>query len=195
MLIVTIAASKLAIADEPAEDHEAAAGLRELSKVCERDGTLLWHKSLCGPMVLVNGSTRAAIANHQDPDNSFRKDGEVFVGTFPQQFTPSNTAIQWKEQAWSTVLLPLPLDPFQRLALLVHESFHRIQAGIGLGGSDEPNAHLDTEAGRLSLRLELRALARAMRSEGAATIQSATDAMVFWIYRHRLCPRSEPTDA
>src|SRR5260370_14630620 len=122
MLIVTIAASKLAIADEPAEDHEAAAGLRELSKVCERDGTLLWHKSLCGPMVLVNGSTRAAIANHQDPDNSFRKDGEVFVGTFPQQFTPSNTAIQWKEQSWSTVLLPLPLDPFQRLRSEEHTS-------------------------------------------------------------------------
>jgi len=192
---LTIVAGRLAAAEVSAETRIAAQGLDEFSRVCEHDGILLWHKSLCGLMVLVDSSTRAAIANRPDPDNRFRKSGDIFVGEFPEQFTPSNTAIQWKGQEWATVILPLPVDPFRRLALLAHESFHRIQPGLRLGASDAPNAHLDTEAGRVWLRLELRALTRALRSEGTAGRQGAADAMLFRIYRHRLFPGSEVMEA
>jgi hypothetical protein len=190
-----IASSWLVAAEAPAETLNAARALAEWSRVCEQDGTLLWHKSLCGPMVLVDSSTRAAVANRPDPDNLFRKDGDVFIGEFPKQFTPSNTAIHWNGQEWSTVVLPLPVDPFRRLTLLAHESFHRIQPGLGLGASDAPNAHLDTESGRLWLRVELRALASALRSEGPAARQAAADAMLFRMYRHSLFPGSEAMEA
>ena len=83
-------------------------------------------------MVLVDPSTRVAVANHADPEGKFRKEGDVYTGAFPEQFTPSNTAIQWSGQEWSTVILPLPTDPFLRLSLLAHESFHRIQPALGL---------------------------------------------------------------
>jgi hypothetical protein len=195
LLVNMITAGGLAAAELSAETQFAVQGLGELSRVCEHDGELLWHKSLCGPMVLVDSSTRAAIANRQDPDNNFRKDGDIFVGAFPKQLTPSNTAIQWKGQEWATVILPLPIDPFRRLALLAHESFHRIQPGLRLSASDAPSAHLDTEAGRVWLRQELRALARALRSEGVAGRQAAADAVLFRIYRHRLFPGSEATEA
>lgn len=195
LLITIIAAGGARAAEVPAETQLAIKALGELARVCEADGMLLWRKSLCGPIVLVHPSTRAAMANRPDPDGKFRKDGDVFLGVFPEQFTPSNTSIQWGGQEWATVMLPLPTDPFQRLALLAHESFHRIQGSVGLGASDAPNPHLDTEAGRLWLRLELRALARALRAEGPAGRQSATDAMLFRIYRHRLCPGSEAMEA
>ncbi|SPE32838.1 conserved hypothetical protein [Candidatus Sulfopaludibacter sp. SbA3] len=78
---------------------------------------------------------------------------------------------------------------------MAHESFHRIQPGLGLNASDAPNAHLDSEAGRVWLRLELRALARAMRSEGADGRQSAADAMIFRLCRNRLFPGSEAMEA
>ena len=194
-LIAIAAAGGTAAHGSPFDSRLAAKALGEFARVCEADGTLLWSKSLCGPMVLVDPSTRSAIANRPDPDGKFRKDGDIFVGVFPERFTPSNTAIQWGGQEWATVTLPLPADPFQRLALVAHESFHRIQSGLGLGASDAPSPHLDTEAGRLWLRLELRALARALRTEGPAGRQSAADAMLFRIYRHRLCPGSEAMEA
>src|SRR5207253_6437674 len=40
-----------------------------------------------------------------------------------------------------------------------------------------------------------RALARALRTEGPAGRQSAADAMLFRLYRHRLCPGSEAMEA
>ncbi len=93
------------------------------------------------------------------------------------------------------MMLPLPTDPFQRLTLLAHESFHRIQPSLGLSASDAPDPSLDTEAGRLWLRLELRALARALRSSGAIGRQSAADAMLFRTYRDRLCPGTDAMEA
>lgn len=192
LLVTIIAVGGASAAEIPTERQQLAVkALGELAAVCEADGKLLWHKSLCGPMVLVNAGTRAAIANRQDPDGKFQKDGDVFVGTFPERLTPSNTSIQWGGQDWATVVLPLPVDPFRRICLLTHESFHRIQAGLGLRERDTPDADLDTEAGRLWLRLELRALARALRSEGPAGRQSAADAMLFRMYRYRLLPGSE----
>jgi hypothetical protein len=141
-------------------------------------------------MVLVNPETRQAIANRPDPDGRFQKDGDVYTGVFPSQFTPANTAIDWKGQPWSTVTLPLPADPFLRLKLLAHESFHRIQTAAGLSASDAPDPALETEAGRLWLRLEVRALARALRETGDAGLLSARDAMLFREYRDLLCPGS-----
>jgi len=194
-LIIPLAALHAVAGDAPAQTRVAERALVEFSQVCQEGGTLLWGKTLCGPMILVDRSNRAAVANRPDPGNTFRKDGDAFLGTFPEQFTPSNTAIQWHGQAWSTVVLPLPLDPFWRLTLLAHESFHRVQHDLGLTASDAPNAHLDTEAGRLWLRLELRALARALRSEAAAGRQCARDAMLFRMYRHSLFPGSEAAEA
>lgn len=93
------------------------------------------------------------------------------------------------------MMLPLPADPFRRLTLLAHESFHRIQPSLGLSASDAPDPSLDTEAGRLWLRLELRALARALRSTGVIGRKSAVDAMVFRMYRDRLCPGTAAMEA
>ena len=189
-------AVRLAVASNiQADDQLAIRALSEWSRVCAADGADLWHKSLCGPIVLVHPSTRAAISNLPDPDGKFRKEGNVFLGVLPEQFTPSNTAIRWGGQQWATVMLPLPSDRFRSLSLLAHESFHRIQEDLGLSASDAANVHLDTETGRLWLRLELRALARALRSQGELSRQAAADAMLFRKYRHALCPGSEAMEA
>jgi hypothetical protein len=99
-----------------------------------------------------------------------------------------NTSIHWGQQNWSMILLPLPNDTFVRISLLAHESFHRIQPDLGLSASDEADPTLDSQPGRLWMRMELRALARALRSTGSAGRQSAVDAMLFRTYRDELCP-------
>ena len=116
--------------------------LNEWARICQPDGVLLWRQSLCGPLLLVNPSTRFVIANAPDPEGKYEKHGDVYIGHFPEQFTPSNTSIRWGQQEWATVMLPLPTDPFQRLTLLAHESFHRIQTSLGLSASDAPDPSL-----------------------------------------------------
>jgi hypothetical protein len=183
------------LAQTPLERSSTMQALDQWSSVCEKDGLVLWGKSLCGPMLLVDASTRSAIANSPDPDGTFRQEGSTYAGVLPAQFTPSNTSVRWGQQSWSMVMLPLPNDPFVRAGLLAHESFHRAQPDLGLSASDAPDPALDTEAGRLWMRMELRALARALRSERSLGRQSAIDAMLFRTYRDELCPGTEKMEA
>ena len=90
---------------------------------------------------------------------------------------------------------PLPDERRARARLMVHESFHRVQERIGLGGGDPPNRHLDSRHGRTWLRLEWRALERALEESGAARRQAVADALLFRRWRQQRFPRAAAEEA
>ncbi len=67
---------------------------------------------------------------------------------------------------------------------MLHELFHRIQPELGLitAGADR-NEHLDTVEGRVWLRLEWRALARALAQSGENRKRAVSDAAAFRLMR------------
>jgi hypothetical protein len=77
------------------------------------------------------------------------------------------------------VVWPLPMDGYARRVLLAHESFHRIQVGLGFPLTGPEDAHLDTTEGRTLLELEWRALAVALRAHGRARKHAIADALHF----------------
>ena len=160
-----------------------AAALADFASACAKDGGALWGRSLCGPLFLVDPATRTVIANQADSAHQLTAQGSVYVGTLPAGVTPANTAVTWGGVHWAMVMLPLPADRFARLELLAHESFRRIQGDLGLAVADAASPHLDERDGRVWLRLELRALSRALSSSGAAARDAAHDAMLFRAYR------------
>jgi hypothetical protein len=169
----------------------ARSALSEFGDVCAKEGSQLWGVPLCGRIVLVDPRTRRASANARDPENQLAERDGVFEGTLPTRFLVSNTSIRWGTEDWAMVRLPLPLDRYWRVGLLAHESFHRIQKGLGLEASDRANANLDTESGRVWLRLELRALAQALRLEGQAGRLATNDALLFRAARRSLNPGAD----
>jgi hypothetical protein len=74
-----------------------------------------------------------------------------------------------------------------RALLMLHELFHRIQPDLGLKTAGGParsgNAHLDTLEGRVWLRLEWRALARALAQSGENRKRAVSDAAAFRLMR------------
>ncbi len=192
-LLVFLPAATINAGQASIDRDAAIKALTEWINVCDKY-TFLWGTTLCGPTLLVDPSTHSVVTNI-DAGAEFEKSDGVYIGRLPEQFTPANTSIAWQGREWAMILLPLPSDPFVRFALLAHESFHRIQPGLGLNASDAPDPSLDTEPGRVWLRLELRALARALRSDGSAGRESAVDATLFRTYRDRLCPGTEEMEA
>lgn len=174
---------------EPASAPAAIAALAQFENACSH-AEPLWSAELCGPLVLVDRSTRLAVANRPDPDGGFRRQDGMFVGKWPAGMGVANTAVDWGGTMWAVVMLPLPQDEFERLRLLAHESFHRIQPELGFGMSDPIASHLDEEEGRVWLRLELRALARALAGDDTEAREAVLDALLFRRVRTAAFPGS-----
>ncbi|ULT23417.1 hypothetical protein KUH03_30125 [Sphingobacterium sp. E70] len=69
-------------------------------------------------------------------------------------------------------MLPLPEHRDDRINLLAHESFHRIQPELGFKLNNANNNHLDEKDGRISLRLEFEALKKALASSDKKEIKN-----------------------
>src|SRR5688500_11221308 len=93
----------------------AQSALQDFDAVCRAEGGALWGRPLCGPVVLVDPTTRDAVAS---------ADGRVFEAKIPESIGIANTSVDWDGRAWTMVMWPLPDDELGRRKLLAHESFH-----------------------------------------------------------------------
>jgi hypothetical protein len=175
----------------------ALSALREARAACESDAGALWGRSLCGPIALVDRQTRLVIANDTVAQKHFLRLGDAFVTTLPENQYVANTSFPWGGRTWTMVALPLPRDRFARVGLVMHEVFHREQEALGLRQSDALNNQLDMRPGRTWLRLEYRAVARALESlpDPKVTRRHAESALIFRAERRSIYPGSDSLEA
>lgn len=157
------------------DQQRAEAYFKEASDICQRDGGRLWGVSLCGPMVFADVRSRTLATNQPRP-----------AGEWPRVLGFANAPVEWGGSRWAaymwdfTTALPTPR---YRREFILHELFHRIQPDLGLTTLSGQNAHLDTVEGRVWLRLEWRALARALAQSGDDRNRAVGDAAAFRLKR------------
>jgi hypothetical protein len=161
------------------------------------DGGSLWRRSLCGPIALVDRQTRLVIANDTVAGKHFLRLGDAYVTTLPENQYVANTSFPWGGRTWTMVALALPKDRYARVSLVMHEVFHREQEALGLRQPDALNNQLDMRPGRTWLRLEYRALARALEAfpDQKAARHHAESALLFRAQRRSLYPGSDSLEA
>jgi hypothetical protein len=163
--------------------------LQEYAAACARDNGVLWGLSLLGPTILVDPDSRDAAANQADKEGRLAQHGALFIGRIPADVGVANTATRWAGVRWTMILWPsLSGEPAERVRLMAHESFHRIQDEIGLSPLPCSNDHLDTLEGRLWLQLEWRALEQALRTSGQGRYYAIEDALTFREHRRSRFP-------
>ena len=115
----------------------------------------LWGLPLDAPVVLHDRVT----------GTSWRRNvatGDVESVVLRKDQPPANTCIDIDGASNVLLILPLPADNDGLATLFWHEQWHCVQAMLGLSASEGDTAHLDGELGRIALRLEMRALAKAL---------------------------------
>jgi hypothetical protein len=156
---------------------------KEAQALCERDGGRLWGISLCGPMVIADAATGTIATSQPAP-----------AGDRPRALGLVNAPVQWGGITWSAyVWQMIPKDDQgARGRLFMHELFHCIQPRLGLtpptAGATGIASHLDSLEGRYWMRLEWRALARALGASGAARTSAIADALAFRAARYQHFP-------
>ena len=162
------------------DQQRAQEYFKEAQTLCERDGGRLWGVSLCGPMVFADAATGTIATSQPAP-----------AGDRPRVIGFVNAPVQWGGITWSAyVWQMIPKDDQgERGRLFMHELFHCIQPRLGLTPPPAgESSHLDSLEGRYWLRLEWRALARALGASGAARTSAIADALAFRTARHQRFP-------
>ena len=155
----------------------------------------LWNKNLYGPILLIDPKTREIFANEADENGILKANGTIYTGVLPDKINIANTAVNWNGKRWAMMMLPLPKNKYNRMGLLAHESFHRIQPSLGFELNNVENNHLDQKEGRIYLRLELEALKKALKSASKKELQEhLTNALTFRKYRHSLYKGSDSNE-
>lgn len=152
---------------------------QEAAALTDRDGGRLWGRSLAGPLLFVDRASRAAVAAEPDREGLLAPAGALYVGALPVSENVANTAFRWGGVTWAMVAWPVESDSLERSVLLAHELWHRVQDSLGFSMASPTNAHLGQRDGRLWLRLEGRALRRALTQEGASRVRTLRDAIAF----------------
>lgn len=164
-------------------------------KTASKKNIGLWNKDLYGPMILIDPKTREFFASEPDSEGILKHNGTLYSGVLPATVNIANTAINWGGKRWAMIMLPLSQSKENRINLLAHESFHRIQPSLGFSLNNAENNHLDQKEGRIYLRLELEALKQAVRSNSEKEIKRhLTNALIFRKYRNTLYKGSETTE-
>jgi hypothetical protein len=167
------------------------AAFEEARQICADDGGRLWGRSLCSPLLFADPQKGVLMASQPDRQGNLKPAGDgLWTGPLPRGLSPANTATDWAGVEWTMLVWPLPDDPVRRRRLLAHEMWHRLQPALMLPMSNAENPHLDTDQGRVWLRLELRALSAALQSAGDAQRQAVEDALAFRAERRRIFPNA-----
>ena len=168
-------------ADAQVDPQRAQRYFQEVAVLCERDAGRLWGISLCGPMVIFDAATGTRATSQPEPE-----------GPPPRFPGLADGPVSWGGVRWFAFpLWMLPDDDAGvRQQNMLHGLFHRIQPELGFmeGNSDGFNEHLDALEGRVLLRLEWRALRRAVESSGSGRAEAIADALAFRRERRRLFP-------
>ena len=185
--ILSCVVTALALPAAAQVDQQRAQGyFEDVQAVCEREGKRLWGMSMCGPMVIADLRTQTIATSQPAPE-----------GPRPRLLGIVNAPIEWGGVTWAAYMWDTLVNASPRHAreVLLHELFHGVvQAKLGLAAQGPLPEHLDAMDGRYWLRLEWRALARALRESGAQRSAAVRDALAFRQARRMLHTAAAETE-
>jgi len=175
----------------PMDTVDARRFFLEVSELITRDAGALWGRTLEGPMLFVHAPSRTVLTLVPGSGDTLRPMGGFFTGTLPDAEPVANSSLDWNGRRWAMVVWPPRADSLERRVLFAHELWHRVQDSLGFSSGIPSNAHLGSRNGRLWLRLEGRALRKALVTSGPARARALQDAIAFRRERRRLFPGSD----
>ncbi len=163
---------------------------KKTENYCNRDDGKLWSKNLYGPILFVDRTSRKIIANQPDKQGNLKLKDAVYTGLYPKENIVSNTAVDFGGTLFAMVILPNEEDEYRILTRAIHSLFHRFQQQTwGISHSTFTAANMDEKEARLWIKLEWRALRKAINSKGEERQFALRDALIFRGSSRELYPK------
>ena len=159
--------------------EKASAYFEKIEGLCNNDGGKLWGKNLYGPLMFVDRTSRKIIANQPDEKGLLKfKDG-IYTGFYPGENIISTTAVEFGGTLFGLAPLPAEEDDYRIVTRAIHCLFHRFQQTMGINPYSYNAPNMDEKQARIWLKLEWKALEKAINSEGEDQARAIRDALIF----------------
>ncbi|MCU0408052.1 MAG: hypothetical protein MUD02_03795 [Bacteroidales bacterium] len=159
--------------------EKAKAYFGSVREICDKDAGKLWGKNLYGPLMYVDRTTRKITANQQDNEGILKEKDGVFTGFFPREQIIPFGAFTLGGTLFATAPLPPEEDEFRMKWMAVRSLYRCFAVNSGIPVSSFYLSNMDERDARLWVKLEWKALRKAIGSEGEARRIAIRDALIF----------------
>ncbi|MGD0753711.1 MAG: hypothetical protein ABR927_01525 [Bacteroidales bacterium] len=159
--------------------EKASRYFKDVEEICNRDNGKLWGKNLYGPIMFVERVTRRIIANQPDNDGILKSKDGVYIGTYPKELIISNAPVKFGGKQFAMSPLPAEEDKYRIETRAIHSLYHRFQENEGVIVSTFNINNMDEKEARLWIKLEWKALRKAINTKGDERQLAIRDALIF----------------
>lgn len=171
--------------------EKALACFSEIEEACNRDNGTLWGKNIYGPLMFVDRASRKITANKPDSEGLLKLKDGVYTGLYPTESIINITTINFGGTTFGLSPLPTEEDSFRTRVRGIHALFHSFQKEKGINPESFNIVIMDEKEARLWMKLEWKALKKALTSEGEEQILAIRDALIFRGSNRESYPRYE----
>ena len=158
---------------------KASRYFKEIEEICNRDSGRLWGKNLYGPLMYVERGSRRIVANQPDNEGLLKLKDGVYTGLYPKELILSNASVKFGGTQFAMVPLLPEEDEYRIKTRAIHSLFHRFQDNEGATGSSFNANNMDEKEARLWIKLEWKALRKAINNGGEERQLAVRDALIF----------------
>ena len=150
-----------------------------IEEVCAKDGGKLWGKNLYGPMMFIDRTNRRIIANQPDAEGILKEKNGIYTGVYPKELIINFTPSRLGGILFAIAPLPPEEDGYRIKSGAIHGLFHRFRESSGIVSSPYNTNNMDEKEARLWIKLEWKALRKALESEEEQSRLALRDALIF----------------
>jgi hypothetical protein len=158
---------------------KASRCFKDVEEICKRDNGKLWGKNLFGPIMFVERVTRRIVANQPDNEGLLKSKDGVYTGIYPKELVLSNAPVKFGGTQFAMVPLPAEEDEYRLKTRVIHSLFHLFQENEGVIASTFNSTNMDEKEARLWIKLEWKALRKAINTKGEDRQLAVRDALIF----------------
>lgn len=159
--------------------EKASFYFKEIETICNKDSGKLWGHNLYGPIIYVDRASRKITANQPDNEGLLKSKDQIYTGLYPKELMISNAPVKFGGKQFAMVPLLPEEDTYRLKTRTIHSLFHLFQENEGITPSFFFINNMDEKEARLWIKLEWKALRKAINTEGDERQLAIRDALIF----------------
>ncbi len=177
--LVLILGCKETVKESYLTPTKATEYFKKIEALCNKDGGKLWGENLYGPVMIVDRETRKIVANMPDKEGLLKLKEGVYIGLFPKESIITNSTVDFGGTLFGLAPLPIEAEEYKITTRTIHCLFHRYQQSVGISLATFNATNMDEKEARVWIKLEWKALRKAINSEGEEQLLAIRDALIF----------------